>query len=105
MWRGGDRRSITSFGQVCSELSAVGQACTGDLWKWRSKWSDVVMGNGEDVAIKSGRGIQSFWRVKGLNVKGSFLKKAGLAISRALYNGIKVWNLVKLNQESIKRCV
>ena len=47
MWRGGDRRSITSFGQVCSELSAVGQACTGDLWKWRSKWSDVVMEMGK----------------------------------------------------------
>lgn len=89
-WWGGDRGSITSCGQVCSKLAVVGQPFIGDLGKWRSKWNDIIMGKGAGVVVKSGRGIQSFWRVlKGMNVEESFLRKPGLAVSHALYNGIE----------------
>lgn len=37
----------------------------------------------------SPQGIQNCWRaLKGLNVEGSFLRKAGLAVSCALCNGL-----------------
>lgn len=40
-------------GQVCSQLAAVGQTYPGDLWKRRTKYSDVVMGNREKMQSSS----------------------------------------------------
>ena len=61
----------------------------GDPLKRRTKQSDVVMGNREKMRSSSQAEASKISGVlQGLNVEGSFLRKAGLALSYALCNGI-----------------
>lgn len=86
-WWGEGWGSITSCGQVCSQLAAVGQTYPGDLWTRRTKYSDGVMGNREKMQSSSQAEASKISGVlQGVNVEGSFLRKASLALSYALCN-------------------
>ena len=88
-WWGEGWGSITSYGQVCSQLAALGQTFPGDPWKRRTKYSDVGMGNREKMQSSSQAEASKISRVlQGVNAEGSFLRKAGLALSYPLCNGI-----------------
>lgn len=63
------------------------------------------MGSGEDGTIKAGRDIQSFKESRVWMSRDSFWGRQVWLYPVPWTMGFKVWNLVKLNQESIKQCI